>query len=136
MLDEPRLHLRRRDVLTASDDEILEPTRQSDVAALAIEPRSPVCNQPALSAGSVRLRVARSSSARIAPATNEFFMSYFMFAGIHLVHVVLGMGVLAVMTGRVIRQPTRTLAFVQGIACYWRMVDLLWIALFALLYLA
>lgn len=76
-------------------------------------------------------------SAGITPSTNEFFMYYFVLTGLHLAHVVIG---LLVLTGlsRLARkpQPTSThIAFFEGGACFWHMVDLLWIVIFPLLFL-
>jgi nitric oxide reductase NorE protein len=76
-------------------------------------------------------------SHHIHPATNQFFMYYFILTGIHWLHLILGLGVLTVifiLTGK--EQPSRhQVAFIEGGACYWHMVDLLWIVLFPLLYL-
>jgi len=69
--------------------------------------------------------------------TNEFFMFYFMYTGIHLVHVLIGLGVLAFLF-RLSRSTTvgeHIGAFESGTA-FWHLVDLLWVILFALLYLA
>lgn len=69
--------------------------------------------------------------------TNEFFMFYFMFTGIHLFHVLVGLGVLAFLFTR-LRQAERPDAAIQTMesgAAFWHLVDLLWIVLFALIYL-
>jgi len=70
--------------------------------------------------------------------TNDFYMYYFMFTGIHFVHVLLGMGVLAflakVTSSRVAYEP-HILRNLESGATFWHLVDLLWIVLFALLYL-
>ena len=75
--------------------------------------------------------------AGISMLTNEFFMYYFVFTGIHFIHFLAGMVVLAVCLHK-----ARTQALDEGCqrwitssACYWHMVDLLWIVLFPLLYL-
>ena len=71
--------------------------------------------------------------------TNDFYMYYFLFTGIHCLHVLVGMGVLAflifyckarkgVYTGHDLRN-------IESGGCFWHVVDLLWIVLFALLYL-
>jgi nitric oxide reductase NorE protein len=71
-------------------------------------------------------------------AANEFFLYYFFFTGLHLGHVVLGMAALAVAAvwarPRHARRPRRERA-IEGVAVFWHLVDLLWIVLFALLYL-
>jgi nitric oxide reductase NorE protein len=73
----------------------------------------------------------------VTPATNDFFMYYFVFTGIHLGHVLLGAGVLVFLTAMARRAPLsdKQLAWVESGASYWHMVDLLWIVLFAVLYL-
>lgn len=69
--------------------------------------------------------------------TNDFFMYYYMFTGIHFMHVLIGMGVLTFMvrhswSGRLDATRIRNL---ESGASFWHVVDLLWIVLFALLYL-
>ena len=68
---------------------------------------------------------------------NEFFGFYYMFTGIHLVHVTVGIGALLYAVKKTrnstdIHLETNTLV---SIGVFWHMVDLLWIILFALLYL-
>jgi len=69
--------------------------------------------------------------------TNHFFMCYYMFTGIHLMHVLLGMLMLFLMTQKLnVRVPEpNTFRFLEVGATFWHMVDLLWIILFALFYL-
>lgn len=69
--------------------------------------------------------------------TNDFYMYYFMLTGIHLTHLCLGMGVLGYMRGLTGRAEltVRHVRNLESGASYWHMVDLLWIVLFALLYL-
>jgi nitric oxide reductase NorE protein len=76
-------------------------------------------------------------AAGITVLTNEFFMFYFMFTSIHLVHVLIGLGVLTYLlvlsrTPAIDESDVRT--FESG-AAFWHLVDLLWVILFALLYL-
>ena len=70
-------------------------------------------------------------------SVNDFYTYYFMFTGIHLGHVVLGMG--ALLVAMRISRPTATgthrVASLEGVASFWHLVDLLWIMLFATLYL-
>jgi nitric oxide reductase NorE protein len=76
-------------------------------------------------------------SAGITPSTNEFFMYYFVLTGLHLAHVIVGLGVLLALS-RLARIPAPTaihIAFFEGGACFWHMVDLLWIVIFPLLFL-
>jgi nitric oxide reductase NorE protein len=71
------------------------------------------------------------------PGVNDFFAYYFTFTGIHLGHVVLGSVGLIVASrmARPTNQSRRRDSWLEGIACFWHLVDLLWIVLFALLYL-
>ncbi len=57
--------------------------------------------------------------------------------GLHLFHVVLGLGVLTFCFAQSRRDLLSDARFrlVEGGACFWHMVDLLWIILFPLLYL-
>ena len=68
--------------------------------------------------------------------SNEFFTLYYMFTGIHLVHVFIGLGVLFFLW-RVARQATDGSATqtLESGGIFWHMVDLLWIVLFPLIYL-
>ncbi len=71
------------------------------------------------------------------PGANDFYLYYFILTGLHLFHVCLGLGALTFIltqTRSPELTPTRT-ALVEGAACFWHLVDLLWIFLFALLYL-
>jgi len=75
--------------------------------------------------------------AGITPNTNDFYMYYYMFTGIHFMHVLIGMGVLAGLAryswaGGLDAKKIRNL---ESGASFWHVVDLLWIVLFALLYL-
>ena len=73
----------------------------------------------------------------ITPATNEFYMYYFVLTGIHLLHVIGGC-VMLLLFWRMARRgafgPQR-IAVIESGGIYWHMVDLLWIFLFPLLYL-
>ncbi|WP_194166327.1 cytochrome c oxidase subunit 3 [Mycolicibacterium sp. P9-22] len=73
------------------------------------------------------------------PATNSFWMYYYAITGLHAVHVVMGLGGL-VFAIRCLRGPTaysaRAVQYVESSATYWHMVDVLWIVIFPLVYLA
>lgn len=71
------------------------------------------------------------------PAVNDFYTYYFVFTGIHLGHVLLGMGglVVAVRLSRGEHLGAHRMPWLEGVASFWHLVDLLWIVLFALLYL-
>ena len=76
-------------------------------------------------------------AAGITPATNDFFMYYFVLTGLHLAHVVVGLVVLLALSFLARKpRPTRTqIGFFEGGGCFWHMVDLLWIIIFPLLFL-
>jgi nitric oxide reductase NorE protein len=69
--------------------------------------------------------------------TNEFYSFYYMFTGIHLLHVLFGMGVLIYLLARSRRAEPGTsyVAVMEGGGAFWHMVDLIWVVLFALFYL-
>lgn len=83
------------------------------------------------------LEYQQKIAAGITPASNDFYMYYFVLTGLHLAHVVIGLAVLLVLSRLArVTEPTSThLAFFEGGACFWHMVDLLWIVLFPLLFL-
>lgn len=69
--------------------------------------------------------------------TNGFFILYYMYTAIHLLHVIIGLGALAFIVTRFQRDGSLKggVALVEGGGAFWHLVDLLWLALFALLYL-
>jgi nitric oxide reductase NorE protein len=68
---------------------------------------------------------------------NHFYLYYFILTGVHLLHVCVGLAVLAFLLTQTRRRELSEarMAFVEGGACFWHLVDLLWIVLFSLLYL-
>jgi nitric oxide reductase NorE protein len=69
--------------------------------------------------------------------TNDFYMYYYVLTGIHFMHVLIGLGVLIFMARYAAAGAlTATkIGHLESGASFWHLVDLLWIALFALLYL-
>jgi nitric oxide reductase NorE protein len=65
---------------------------------------------------------------------NDFYMFYYMLTGIHLFHVLLGLVFLGVVVAELRNPRKRRTSMVETGATYWHMVDLLWIVIFALLY--
>ena len=71
------------------------------------------------------------------PATNDFYMYFFVLTGIHLLHLTVAM-LLAGLMWRTALRPSigaREIRNVEACAVFWHLVDLLWLVLFALLYL-
>ena len=75
--------------------------------------------------------------AGITLVTNDFFMYYFVLTMIHLLHVFFAMGVLVYLINLLSSKEVteRQLSFLESGASFWHVVDMLWIVLFALLYL-
>jgi nitric oxide reductase NorE protein len=69
--------------------------------------------------------------------SNDFFMYYYVFTGIHFLHYLIGLAVLAVCLSKARKEPLDSgfLVWIESSASYWHMVDLLWIVLFPMLYL-
>ncbi len=76
-------------------------------------------------------------AAGLTPSTNKFYMFYFVLTGIHLAHLIVGLAVLTVLCvlSRKAELTDGQFMFFEGGACFWHMVDLLWIVIFPLLYL-
>lgn len=71
------------------------------------------------------------------PQEALFFSIYFMMTGIHGLHVLIGMSLIAWVFIRSTKGEfsSRYYAPVEGVGLYWHLVDLVWIFLFPLLYL-
>lgn len=66
-----------------------------------------------------------------------YFSFYFMMTGLHAIHVVTGMGLIAWVLVRTLRGEFGPDYYtpVEGVGLFWHLVDLVWIYLFPLLYL-
>ena len=66
-----------------------------------------------------------------------FFGIYFAATGLHAIHVIIGIGLLAWLAFKVkAREVTKeNYALMENIGLYWHLVDLVWIFLFPMLYL-
>jgi len=79
---------------------------------------------------------AQKLEAGITPMTGSYYNFYFSMTGLHLFHVVVGIGVLLWMYGRAGRMAgPADLRVIECGGIFWHMVDLLWIVIFPLLYL-
>ncbi len=76
-----------------------------------------------------------------AESTEIFFALYFGMTGLHALHMIVGMGIMAVMlfglhTGKSWAiWDRKNHNFVEGFGLYWHFVDIVWIFLFPFLYL-
>jgi nitric oxide reductase NorE protein len=71
-------------------------------------------------------------------SSSSFFMYYFIITGIHLLHLIVGVIALVVIGLRVRRdtgEPREQMILECG-ASYWHLIDLLWMFIFPLIYLA
>ena len=68
-------------------------------------------------------------------SADSFFTYYFMLTGLHVVHVSLGLVILGLLWRELRGEKRPRVEFAETCATYWHMVDSLWIAIFALLYL-
>lgn len=72
----------------------------------------------------------------ITPMSSSYYNFYFSMTGLHLFHVLVGIGVLLWMRGRAARVAGEgNLRMIECGGIFWHMVDLLWIVIFPLLYL-
>ena len=71
------------------------------------------------------------------PGEILYFGLYFTMTGLHALHVIIGMGVLAVMLSFVARGKAtqEKSAALENAGLYWHLVDIIWIFLFPLFYL-
>jgi len=71
------------------------------------------------------------------PKAPLFFSLYFLMTGLHGVHVLIGMGLIAWMVKRSLKNEFSPQFYtpVELVGFYWHFVDLVWIYLFPLLYL-
>ncbi|MBI2898844.1 MAG: cytochrome c oxidase subunit 3 [Planctomycetes bacterium] len=75
--------------------------------------------------------------AKITEGESTFYNLYFVMTGLHGLHVLVGVVLLAVMVGFVMRDWVRKddYGWLENSGLYWHLVDLIWIFLFPLFYL-
>ncbi len=71
------------------------------------------------------------------PKTNAFGSMFFMMSGLHALHVTLGLLAMVALLGRMIgpRGDPGEVPVFQAVAYYWHFVDIVWVGLFASLFL-
>jgi cytochrome c oxidase subunit 3 len=71
------------------------------------------------------------------PHVGLFFIFYFIMTGVHALHMVVGVGLLATLL--ILTHQNKTIRgnynWVEMVGLYWHFVDIVWIFLFPLLYL-
>ena len=65
---------------------------------------------------------------------NSFFTLYWILTGLHFLHVLLGILILAWLAVRCWRRSQADDAALESGVLYWHMVDLIWVLLFPLVY--
>lgn len=77
-----------------------------------------------------------SDPARFSGPVEQLFMDVYLVAtGLHAVHVTVGIVLLAGLAGRLVRKGAQV-ATVEVTGLYWHLVDVIWIFLYPVLYLA
>lgn len=66
------------------------------------------------------------------PATSTFAALYFLLTGVHAVHVIGGLG--ANLYVRAAAEPARLANRIAAAALYWYFIDIVWLAIFFLMY--
>ncbi len=110
--------------------------------------RTPQCqNAPRLIVGAITLGLTfvgikaieyrHLFDADITSHMNTFFVYYFTLTGLHLAHLFMGLIVLAVLLklSRKRDLTTGQYKLFEGGACFWHMLDLLWLIIFPLVFL-
>jgi nitric oxide reductase NorE protein len=72
------------------------------------------------------------------PATNDFFRYFYAYTAVHAVHVGIGVVLLTYIwriTSLDLHERAIAVRRAESVATFWHMVDLIWVVLFALLYL-
>ncbi|MGV0735084.1 cytochrome c oxidase subunit 3 [Mycobacterium syngnathidarum] len=83
------------------------------------------------------LEYQQKFAAGLTPTAGPVYLWYYVITGLHLGHVIVGLIVLTALSRLVRKQrPSSTVrTFFEGGACFWHLVDLLWIVIFPLIYL-
>jgi nitric oxide reductase NorE protein len=73
-------------------------------------------------------------SARHTFPSSTFMSFYYVLTGVHMLHVVMGLSILTVVVVYIRRNADPKAPVVEQATTFWHMVDLLWVIIFALLY--
>ncbi len=74
---------------------------------------------------------------KFGPQTNAYGSLFYVMSGVHGLHVIVGLAAMLLMLVRLkgIRGGSRHLPGLQALSYYWHFVDIVWVALFACLFL-
>ncbi len=73
----------------------------------------------------------------LVPATSTFLAMYFVLTGLHALHVAGGLiANVWVMAGARAGHERQTLSRVRAVSLYWAFIDVVWLAIFGLMYLS
>ncbi len=77
------------------------------------------------------------SRVAFAPSTNAFGSLFFVMTGLHGLHVILGLVAMMFLIGRIAGRTNDPgeQAVVQSLSYYWHFVDVVWVALYSVLFL-
>jgi nitric oxide reductase NorE protein len=66
--------------------------------------------------------------------SSDFMQHYFFLTGIHAIHLIIGFVVLGILIHQLSSPHRRSLQTIETCSTYWHTVDLLWVVIFAMLY--
>jgi cytochrome c oxidase subunit 3 len=109
----------------------------SGMARASGAPAAPAPAEPSPSKEDLAHPATHLEDRAMPPNTHLFFAIYYAMTGLHGIHVVAGMGILAWLTWRAVRGDfsSKNFTAVDTGGLYWHIVDLIWIFLFPLFYL-
>jgi heme/copper-type cytochrome/quinol oxidase subunit 3 len=82
------------------------------------------------------LEYARLLGAGLRPGSELFGTTFFTLTGLHALHVLVGLVLLATLLAAAAARPRRVgHAAWEGIAMYWHFVDAVWVVVFSVVYL-
>ena len=112
-------------------------TGPTGMARASGAPAAPAAAEPAPGAAELAHPATHLEDKAMPPNTHLFFAIYYAMTGLHGIHVVAGMGILAWLTWRAVRGDfsSKNFTAVDTGGLYWHIVDLIWIFLFPLFYL-
>jgi cytochrome c oxidase subunit 3 len=108
-----------------------------------VGPYAPAPDSPGYAEYSAKLEEARKSNGAVREVNpvrvQLFFMFYYSMTGLHVLHMVVGLGLLTwqyILARRGFFDHKERYVYVEVMALYWHFVDMVWIFLLPLLYLA